>query len=361
MKYELFPYQEIAQSEVGRALLKIARDHGEDPTDNGAVVLAAPTGAGKTVIATAVIEAALDGDESTPGIDTATFLWVTDDPSLNRQTLNKMMAASSALKLNRLIPIENDFDEEVFAPGKVYFLNIQKLSSAANLSKSRVDGRTYSLWDTISNTIALRPHGFVVVVDEAHRGMGTRNGTRDTIVSQIIGGGETGRPAVPAVWGISATPKKFRDSMTDLNRRPYSHTISIEDVRSSGLLKDQIILGHTKGVEAAESTLVVHAVRKVREYEAKWNDYTEANGEPTVDPILVIQVDDMPTSKELGDLVSVVLSEWPGVGVENIVHTFASHAPEDAGGHAIAYCPPEDIQDRHDVRVVLAKPRSTEG
>jgi len=44
-----------------------------------------------------VVEASLDGDESTPGIDDATFLWVTDDPSLNRQTLQKMMAASSAL------------------------------------------------------------------------------------------------------------------------------------------------------------------------------------------------------------------------------------------------------------------------
>jgi type II secretory pathway predicted ATPase ExeA len=118
LKYELFDYQESAAAVVSKHLIKAARDHTDDADERTAVVLAAPTGSGKTVIATSVIEASLDGDETTPGIEDATFLWVTDDPSLNRQTLHKMMAASSALAPNRLITIENDFDEEVFAPGR---------------------------------------------------------------------------------------------------------------------------------------------------------------------------------------------------------------------------------------------------
>jgi len=361
MKYELFDYQEAASAVVSKHLIRAARDHFEDPGDLTAVVLAAPTGAGKTVIAASVVEASLDGDESTPGIDDATFLWVTDDPSLNRQTLQKMMAASSALAPNRLITIENDFDEEVFEPGRLYFLNIQKLSSTATLSKSQVDGRTFSLWETITNTILKRPFGFVVVVDEAHRGMATARNTRDTIVSQIIGGGATGRSAVPVVWGISATPQRFLSAMSDLGRSTRPHTVRIEDVRASGLLKDQIILGHTRGVDAAESTLVRHAVKRVREYDRKWADYTTETGEPPVHPALVVQVADRPTAKELGDLVGTILQEWPEVTPANIIHTFADHTHVDAGTHQIAWCPPEDIQDRQDLRVVLCKTAITTG
>lgn len=363
MKYELFDYQEAAVTAVSKQLIRATRDHSEDPSERSAVVLAAPTGAGKTVIATGVIEAALDGDESTPGVDDATFLWVTDDPSLNRQTLQKMLDSSSDLGLDRLTIIENDFDEEVFERGRVYFLNIQKLSSTATLSRSRVDGRTYSLWETIANTVTQRPYGFVVVIDEAHRGTSvSRNGvSRETIVSQIIGGGSTGRPAAPVVWGISATPRRFLAAMADAARTTKLHTVRLEDVRASGLLKDQIVLGHTQGVDAAESALVRFAVRRVRLYDQKWAAYTASTGEPPVHPALVVQVADKATPDELGTLIRTVLDEWPGIGPESVVHTFADHKTQPANGYEIPWCPPEDIQDRTAIRVVLCKTAITTG
>lgn len=364
MKYELFDYQEAAVAAISKHLIRAARDHTEDRDERTAVVLAAPTGAGKTVIATGVIEASLDGDESTPGVEDATFLWVTDDPSLNRQTLQKMLDSSSDIKLNRLTIIESDFDEEIFAPGRVYFLNIQKLSANATLSRSRIDGRTHSLWETIANTIVQRPHGFVVVIDEAHRGTtaaAASRRNRETIVSQIIGGGATGRPEAPVVWGISATPRKFLGAMADAGRTTKQHTVRIEDVRASGLLKEQIVLGHTQGLDAAESALVRFAVKRVRLYDQKWAAYTAATGEPAVHPALVIQVADKPTPAELGTLISTVLEEWPGIGPEAVVHTFADHAPVTAGGYEIPWCPPEDIQDRTEIRVVLCKTAITTG
>ena len=364
VKYELFDYQEVAVAAISKHLIRATRDHGEDPDERAAVVLAAPTGAGKTVIATGVIEASLDGDESTPGVQDATFLWVTDDPSLNRQTLQKMLDSASNIKFNRLTIIENDFDEEVFAPGRVYFLNIQKLSAKATLSKSRVDGRTFSLWETIENTIVQRPNGFVVVVDEAHRGTTTAAASgrnRETIVSQIIGGGATDRPAAPIVWGISATPRRFLGAMADTGRTTKQHTVRIEDVRASGLLKEQIVLGHTQGVDAAESALIRFAVQRVQLYDQKWAAYTSATGEPAVHPALVIQVTDKPTSTELATLIGTVLEEWPGIGPDAIVHTFADHVAVTAGGHEIPWCPPEDIQDRTEVRVVLCKTAITTG
>ncbi|KGN39274.1 type III restriction enzyme, res subunit [Knoellia subterranea KCTC 19937] len=361
MRYDLYDYQDTAKNVIVRALQQMTAAHDLDRTDTGAVVLSAPTGAGKTVIATAVIEASLDGDPTTPGIEDATFLWVTDDPSLNQQTLHKMMAASSNLSVDRLRTIENDFDQQTFDAGRVYFLNIQKLASTATLSKGKVDGRYFSLWDTIANTVKERPGGFVVVIDEAHRGMGTAKTTRDTIVSQIIGGAGTGRPAVPVVWGISATPKRFREQMDERGRTVKSHGVPIDQVRTSGLLKDQIVLGHTKGVDAAESTLVRHAVAKVRDYEARWDSYCDENDEPRVRPVLVVQVEDKPTPASLGEVVGTILDEWPGLTAANIVHVFGTHATAKAGSHDIKWCPPEDVQDRQDVRVVLCMTAITTG
>lgn len=364
MKFELFDYQEAAVATVSKHLVRATRDRDEDPDELAAVVLAAPTGAGKTVIAAAVIEALLDGDDSTPSVEDATFLWVTDDPSLNRQTLQKMLDSASDLNLNRLTVIESGFDEEVFAPGRVYFLNIQKLNVNATLSRSRVDGRTFSLWETIANTIMQRPHGFVVVIDEAHRGTTSAvssGRTRETIVSQVIGGGATGRPAAPVVWGISATPRRFLGAMAEAGRTTKQHTVRTEDVRASGLLKEQIVLGHTQGIDAAESALVRFAVHRVRLYDSKWARYTASTAEAAVHPAMVIQVADKPTPAELGSLVATVLDEWTDLTSAEVVHTFADHAPVDAGGTQIPWCPPEDIQDRTDIRVVLCKTAITTG
>ncbi len=362
MKYELFDYQSDAVRVLSKHLVKAAAEYADDPDERTAVVLVAPTGAGKTVIATGVIEAALDGDDSTPGVDGATFLWVTDDPALNRQTRHKMMDASSALAPNRLIEIDTDFDEEVFEPGAVYFLNVQKLAGTNTLTRSRSDteARTYSLWQTIANTVTTRPQGFVVVLDEAHRGSSSLSG-RDSIVNRIIGGGTTGQPPVPVVWGISATPRKFLERMDATGRTIRRHTVKIEDVRASGLLKDQIVIGDVGGVDAAETGLVRLAVRRVRDYDAQWTAYSRAAGEPTVEPVLVVQVADMATSKDLFELVNTVLDEWKEITVSQIVHTFGDHSDVDAGGYPIPWCPPEDIQDRRDVRVVLCKTAITTG
>ena len=64
-----------------------------------AFALSAITGAGKTVMASAVFEALFDGSEefeveADPG---AVVLWVTDDPNLNEQTRYRIMEASDRL------------------------------------------------------------------------------------------------------------------------------------------------------------------------------------------------------------------------------------------------------------------------
>jgi hypothetical protein len=51
-----------------------------------------------------------------------------------------------------------------------------------------------------------------MVLDEAHEGMKAPTNADQTIVQKIINGNGA-NPAVPVVWGISATVKRFDEAM----------------------------------------------------------------------------------------------------------------------------------------------------
>ena len=64
--------------------------HAEVEIEKSNILLIGPTGSGKTVIANALFERILEGDETREGDSTATFLWITDQPDLNEQTRRKL-------------------------------------------------------------------------------------------------------------------------------------------------------------------------------------------------------------------------------------------------------------------------------
>src|SRR5437016_980151 len=120
VKIELKDYQEAAASK----LVSQARTCTETAAGmKHALVLAAPTGSGKTAIMTAVMERLLAGDEVRDGNPEATFLWVTDAPELNEQTRKKILATSEIFTPRRIETVEAGFDQPAFDRGKVYFLN----------------------------------------------------------------------------------------------------------------------------------------------------------------------------------------------------------------------------------------------
>ena len=147
MKIELKEFQEIAVAELLRSLRRAMRDADLAPQT---VTLAAPTGSGKTVMATAVIERVLEGEPGIAANPDARLLWVTDQPELNFQTLRKMSETSSVLDQLNLVVMDETFDQPVLFPGTVHFLNVQKLSEKNSFATGGKDRRTFGFWDTLA-------------------------------------------------------------------------------------------------------------------------------------------------------------------------------------------------------------------
>ena len=107
--------------------------------------------------------------------------------------------------------------------------------------------------------------------------MGMKNqGDRSTIVSRIINGQAGVNPVAPIVWGISATPERFKQALDrwDVARTNRSVLVALEDVRESGLLKDKIILDSAAAGQAeSDTTLTRAAVEQTLAFEGSWTLY----------------------------------------------------------------------------------------
>ncbi len=369
MRYTLKDYQADAVADVLHRLAR-AKDSYERHGALSQFSLAATTGAGKTVMAAAVIEALFFGsDEFDFAADpTASVLWFSDDPSLNEQSRARIHAASSELDA-RLRPIESTFGERVFAPGTVYFLNAQKLREGARLVRGATapsdadapaliapapDLMQRSLYDVIANTLA-EGRTLYFLLDEAHRGMGTQR-DRETIVQKLING-HAGAPPMPVVFGISATVERFTTAMQRVQNRDALPPVEVDAalVQASGLLKDDIVLTIPDERGSYDTTLLRDAVGRVRASTAAWAAYAaeQEESDPVV-PLLVIQVTDKPTDEELTRILDVVHAEWPELRAENVAHVFGTHTDRTLPGQTIPYVAPQRVQDTRRIRVLLA-------
>jgi type III restriction enzyme len=363
MQFKLKDYQEDAVAETLRHLAD-ARDDYRRKERLIAFALSAITGAGKTVMASAVFEALFEGsdDFEVDADPTAVVLWVTDDPNLNEQTRYRIMEASDRLGPSRLIVIGDKFDIEHLESGNVYFLNRQKLTGKTFITSN--NDRTYSLWDTIGNTINHNGRTLYLVIDEAHRGMRPSNVSRaaderdrSTTVLRLINGTK-GTPPAPIVWGISATVERFDEAMKGADGRTTLPNVVVDNaaVQASGLLKDTISLDLPGEAGAFETVLAREAAKACREVSLLWEQYAahENLGEP-VRPLLVVQVPNKPAASELKALLDAIHDEWKELPPGAVANVFGERTDEKYGAHKVPYIAPQDVQDATHIRVVLAK------
>ncbi|MDE0220646.1 MAG: DEAD/DEAH box helicase family protein [Spirochaetaceae bacterium] len=376
MRYTLKDYQNDSVADVIDRL-KRARADWHRWRSPVAFSLTATTGAGKTVMAAAVIEALFDGNadydfDSDPG---AVLLWFTDDPSLNEQTRFRLLDAADQIAHSRLVVIENTFNQEKLEPGKVYFLNAQKLGKKSLLVRgaaesaqdtqyelSMPDARAFTMWDTLANTIADEQLTLYLVLDEAHRGMKSpstgERAEKATIVQRLVNGGN-GVPPVPIVWGISATVERFNDAMAKAENRTSYPPVVVDPARvqESGLLKDDIRLDFPTETGRFDTVLLSRATGKAKKATKLWQAYAQREGTATqpVVPLLVVQVPNKPSNELLLSAFTTVRENWPELEPDAMAHVFGDHAAIEIGGFSIPHVGPETVQDRTHIRVLFAK------
>jgi hypothetical protein len=375
MKFTLKDYQEEAVREVLANLRKARRRWRED-SDKHAFSLTAATGAGKTVMAAAVFEALFHGDDyyefdADPG---AVVIWFSDDPSLNEQTRFRLMECADRLRHTDLVVVENSFNRARFEAGKIYFLNTQKLGKNSLLVRgfdggddgglfpeTRPDMRSHTIWDTIRNTIEDPALTLYLVLDEAHRGMGTpttaAQNEKSTLVKRLING-EKGVPGIPVVLGISATVERFNRAMEGAKERSTLPNVEVDATRvqDSGLLKDTIALDIPDEAGQFDTVLVRRATDKLKDSSTEWAAYAkqQENGEKVL-PLMVLQVPNAPNHNDIGRALDTIFQQWGDLPENCLAHVFGEHSTQTFGRYSVPYISPERVQDETWVRVLIAK------
>ena len=256
MKVGLFDFQEDALTDL-RTKLATAR-LGASVANPQVVSFSAPTGAGKTIVMTALFEDIFFGEPEFEAQSDAVILWISDMPELNEQTRLKIEGKSDRIRVRQLVNIDASFDAERLEGDHIYFMNTQKLGSEKLLTR-KGDGRQYTIWETLANTAQAAPDRFYVIIDEAHRGMrgGPAEDRARTILQRfLLGHKDDGLCRMPLVIGVSATPQRFEKLLSGTTHTVYKVYIQAENVRESGLLKDRILIHYPDSTSRAEMTLL---------------------------------------------------------------------------------------------------------
>ena len=368
MKDELFPFQKRAVAELRMKAADALGSYHRTKTPQ-VISLQAPTGAGKTIIMAAFVEEVYFGGGEYIDQPEAIFVWLSDSPSLNDQSKEKFQLRADKLKFDQCVTIkESSFDMEMLEDGKIYFLNTQKLSKTGNLSKHS-DDRTYTIWETLENTAREKSDRLYFIIDEAHRGMqGKEAGKATSIMQRFLKGSKALKLSpMPVVIGVSATAARFNQLVGSTTSDLKHCIITANQVRSSGLLKDRIVITYPDDPEKNNDMAVLQAaVDEWKKKCAHWYQYSYEQHYAHVNPIFVIQVlagrNGAHSDTNLDDVIAQIEERLGARFQEHeVVHTFGSTAALEINGLPVHHVEPSDITSDKRIRVVLFKENLSTG
>lgn len=359
MNISLKPFQKQKVSEL-RRVAAMAQMNWQHFGQKQILSFTAPTGAGKTIMMASFIESMMCGDEEAmmAPIPESIFIWLSDDPELNEQSKLKLMAYCNKLVVSQFQTLDESFRGETLEPGKIYFLNTQKLSSSSKMTKI-CDGRDFTIWQTIENTVQEYGKQLVLIIDEAHRGAKTN---QNTIMQKFINGSESdGLEPLPMVIGMSATIERF-DKLAGASLSTHSKVaVSPKEVRESGLLKDRIEIHYPDESVINKNIAVLQAATDEWIDKCKhWYDYTEKQHYTNVCPVFLIQVEPGTGGRVSNtDLEECLREVEKRVGkafeTGEVVHAFGEKNTLTLNGLSVPYCQPSAINDDRNIKVVLFK------
>lgn len=362
MKVELFPFQKTALAKLRQSVATALGNYRSTHTPQ-VVSYTAPTGAGKTIVMSALIEAIYYGDELYPDQNEAIFIWLSDSPQLNEQSRLKIDLKADKIRLNQCVTISDDsFDMELLEDGHIYFLNTQKLSKSSNLTKHS-DGRQYTIWETLANTVREKADRLYFIIDEAHRGAQkpsdlTKN---TTIMQKFLKGSEADRlPPMPVVIGMTATPQRFNRLAEGIQSTTHYVKTTADEVRASGLLKDRIVITYPE--HAGNDMAVLQAATDEWKHKCDhWYQYCYEQHYGQVNPILVVQVQNgsghQISATDLDECLRIIEERLGDRFLEGqVVHAFGEGTSTlQIGGLDVPYCEPSRIADDKRIKVVFFK------
>lgn len=375
MKVNLISFQDKAVKEL-RMDIADALEAYRRRKKTQVVSLQAPTGAGKTIIAAALIENIYFGTTLADGSTfeeqpDAIFVWLSDSPELNAQSKLKIELKTDKLRFGQCVTIaEESFDKEMLEDGYIYFLNTQKISRSGKLTQHS-DDRQYTIWETLENTIQNKADRLYFIIDEAHRGAKSKReaGTDTTIMQRFIKGYEYTENGVrhkmhsmPVVLGISATAERFNTLIGNTaNVGLQKYVITADDVRGTGLLKDRIVITYPDDpTRNNDIVLLEAAVEEWLKKCTRWRQYTTEQHYSNVDPVLVVQVcqgsGGALSDTNLEDVLAKI-EEKAGIRFKEgeVVHCFGENTTVELNGLHIPHVKASEIADDHRIKVVFFK------
>ncbi len=366
MKLELKPYQTKAVKEL-RKYAEVSRDLFKKISVPQVISLTAPTGAGKTIILASFVERVYIGDEDYSAQSDAIFVWLSDSPELNKQSLDKFYFNSDIVDHSQLIMIEDEsFNQRILNDGKIYFLNTQKLGKSSNLTKHS-DSRQFTIWETLQSTIREKSNRLYFIIDEAHRGMktGRATATATTIMQKFLkGSAEDNLSPAPLVIGMSATSERFTALVEGTTSTIHKVEVKIEEVKASGLLKDRIIVVHpdetTSSSITKEMAMLEAAADEWKNKCEHWAQYCREQHKKLFNPIFVIQVmngtGDRISDTDLDECLKRI-SVRTGINFEvgEVAHTFQTNTDLTINNLRVIYREPSQIAGDDKIKVVFFK------
>lgn len=261
-------YQEKAVSRLVEISINLLQGNDERQK----LVFKAPTGSGKTIMATRVLASVFD-EAGERGLPSPAFVWIAPQ-KLHLQSFEKLKRVfAEGRKLTPILYDDIDRSEGVVKPGEILFVNWESVNKEGSLMvKEREDADSF--FEILDRTRLERHRPIYLIVDEEHRNW-SKNADKSLAVVRKI------HPKVEL--RISATPKTqtTSDKFVEIKRR---------EVVAEKMIKKGIYINEDIDVGVSEdSSLNAHLLHKAVDMRTKIAEEYKRLG-VDINPLLLIQL-----------------------------------------------------------------------